>query len=126
MHRYACQVFLPMDLQENSGEKKITESLVNLYEKVIYMCEEEMTVTYGVYASGRTVRNVVRNEDLQAHKEYNRVMRFGRMHVVFVDGKATLAHHGYFTDEECKEWLVKLEEMEKKHPPPTIPSYLYK
>ena len=42
-------------------------------------------VTVGVYSDGSYVVNIVRDDDLEKHIEYNRTFRPGRM--LFVDGK---------------------------------------
>lgn len=42
-------------------------------------------LTLGVYANGQYKYNVVRDEDLEHHIEYNKKMRFGRL--LYVDGE---------------------------------------
>lgn len=44
-----------------------------------------MHLTLGVYANGEYKFNVVRDEDLEYHIEYNKTFRFGR--ILYVDGK---------------------------------------
>ena len=44
-----------------------------------------MHLTLGVYANGEYKFNVVRDEDLEHHIEYNKTFRFGR--ILYVDGK---------------------------------------
>ena len=42
-------------------------------------------LTLGIYTNGEYKYNVVRDEDLETHIEYNKTMRFGRL--LYVDGK---------------------------------------
>ena len=42
-------------------------------------------LTLGIYRNGEYKYNVVREEDLQHHIEYNKKFRFGRL--LYVDGK---------------------------------------
>lgn len=42
-------------------------------------------LTLGIYPNGNYVYNVVRDEDLEYHIEYNKIWRFGRL--LYVDGK---------------------------------------
>lgn len=42
-------------------------------------------LTLGVYASGQYTYNVVKEEDLETHIEYNKAFRPGRL--LYVDGK---------------------------------------
>lgn len=44
-----------------------------------------MHLTLGVYANGEYKFNVVRDEDLELHIEYNKTFRFGR--ILYVDGE---------------------------------------
>ena len=41
-------------------------------------------LTLGIYANGQYKYNVVRDEDLENHIEYNKTFRFGRL--LYVDG----------------------------------------
>lgn len=62
-------------------------------------------VTVGVYKNGDYVINVVKEEDLPGHIEYNQIFRFGR--ALFVDGE--LKNQGYLTEEEVKSWEEKIK-----------------
>lgn len=42
-------------------------------------------LTLGIYANGQYKYNVVREEDLENHIEYNKTFRFGRL--LYVDGE---------------------------------------
>jgi hypothetical protein len=42
-------------------------------------------LTLGIYANKEFKFNVVRDEDLSSHIEYNKIFRFGR--ILYVDGK---------------------------------------
>lgn len=61
-------------------------------------------VTVGVYKNGEYVINVVRENDLESHIEYNQIFRFGR--ALFVDGKCV--NQGYLSDDEIKNWTEKI------------------
>ena len=64
-------------------------------------------VTIGVYKNGQYKVNIVREEHLENHIEYNKTMRFGR--ALFVDGKCV--YKGYLTDEEVSIWTEKIATM---------------
>lgn len=42
-------------------------------------------LTLGIYSNGQYTFNVVRDEDLESHIEYNKTWRWGRL--LYVDGK---------------------------------------
>lgn len=50
-------------------------------------------LTLGIYSNGQYKFNVVRDEDLESHIEYNKTWRWGRL--LYVDGKKSM------------EWLRK-------------------
>ena len=66
-------------------------------------------ITIGVYKNGDYKVNVVREEHLESHIEYNKTMRFGRG--LFVDGECL--NQGYLDDNEVKEWTEKIKEISK-------------
>lgn len=76
-----------------------------------------MHVTVGVYMNGRYKVNVVRDEDLESHIEYNTTFRFGRG--FFVDGKCI--NQGYLSGEQVRNWEKRISEMEIDTSKPTIP-----
>lgn len=53
-------------------------------------------LTLGIYGNGQYKYNVVRDEDLEHHIEYNKTFRFGRL--LYVDGKRV-----YDGDVQTKE-----------------------
>lgn len=61
----------------------------------------------GVYSNGEYIVNIVRDEHLQSHIEYNTTFRFGRG--LFIDGKCV--YRGYLSEEKAKEWEEKIAEM---------------
>ena len=63
--------------------------------------------TVGVYANGQYKTNVVKEEHLQDHIEYNLKMRPGR--AFFVDGECL--NKGYLTDEKISYWAQTISEM---------------
>lgn len=63
--------------------------------------------TVGVYANGEYKTNVVKDEHLEDHIEYNKTFRFGR--ALFVDGECV--HKGYLSDERVVEWTEKISKM---------------
>lgn len=67
-----------------------------------------MHVTVGVYKNNNYKYNIVRDEDLENHIEYNKIFRFGRG--LFLDGK--YIHKGYLSDEQVKNWEDKISSME--------------
>lgn len=67
-----------------------------------------MHVTVGVYKNNDYKYNIVRDEDLENHIEYNKIFRFGRG--LFLDGKCI--HKGYLSDEQVKIWESKISSME--------------
>lgn len=74
-----------------------------------------MHVTVGVYNNDEY--NIVRDEDLERHIEYNKTFRWGR--ALFVDGKCV--NRGYLSDDRIKEWEKKISEMKFDMSSPTIP-----
>lgn len=62
-------------------------------------------VTLGVYTNGQYKYNVVRDEDLESHIDYNKTFRFGRL--LYVDGKRV--YNGCIK-EECLERYDKIAE----------------
>ena len=76
-----------------------------------------MHLTVGVYMNGQYVYNVVRDQDLKEHVEYNKTFRFGRG--LFVDGKCI--HQGYLSGEQVRNWTKRISEMNIDMSKPTIP-----
>lgn len=74
-------------------------------------------VSVGVYKNGDYVINVVRDEDLAHHIEYNQIFRFGRG--LFVDGECK--NQGYLTDEEVAAWIEKIKTFKVNTCVATIP-----
>lgn len=64
-------------------------------------------ISVGVYSNGDYVVNIVKEEDLIAHIEYNRTFRFGR--ALFVDGKCL--NEGYLSDNQISYWINKIKNM---------------
>lgn len=64
-------------------------------------------VTIGVYANDSYKINVVKEEHLKDHIEYNKVFRYGRG--LFVDGKCE--NQEYLTDIQVMEWEDKIKQM---------------
>lgn len=64
-------------------------------------------VTIGVYNNNEFKVNIVREEHLESHIEYNKTFRWGR--ALFVDGKCV--HKGYLSDERITEWTEKISKM---------------
>ena len=67
--------------------------------------------------NGRYVYNVVCDEDLEEHIEYNKTFRFGRG--LFVDGKCV--HQGYLSGEQVRNWEKRISEMKVDMSTATIP-----
>ena len=67
-----------------------------------------MHVTVGVYMNGVYKVNIVRDEDLEDHIQYNKTFRFGRG--LFVDGKCV--NQGYLSGEQVRNWEKRISEME--------------
>ena len=63
--------------------------------------------TVGVYANGEYVINIVVEENLENHIQYNLTFRPGR--AFFVDGKCR--NNGYLSPDKVKEWEGKIKEM---------------
>ena len=78
---------------------------------------EVMHYTVGVYANGQYKINVVRDEDLDDHIQYNKNFRFGRG--LFLDGKCI--HQGYLSGEQVRNWESRISEMDIDLSRPTIP-----
>ena len=76
-----------------------------------------MHLTVGVYMNGQYKYNVVRDEDLEDHIEYNKTFRWGRG--FFVDGKCI--HQGYLSGEQVRNWTKRISEMDIDMSKPTIP-----
>lgn len=76
-----------------------------------------MHVTVGVYNNNEYKYNIVLDEDLENHIEYNKTFRFGR--ALFVDGKCV--NRGYLSDERIEEWTRRISEMRFDMSHPTIP-----
>lgn len=64
-------------------------------------------VTVGVYSNGYYKVNVVREEDLEEHIEFNKTFRWGR--ALFVDGECV--HQGYISGDMVKKWTKRISEM---------------
>lgn len=75
-----------------------------------------MHITVGVYMNGKYKVNVVRDEDLEDHIEYNKTFRFGRG--LFVDSKCI--NQGYLSGEQVRNWEKRISEMEIDTSKPTI------
>lgn len=80
-------------------------------------------LTIGVYSNGDWKYNVVRDEDLESHIDYNKTFRFGR--ILYVDGKRVydgtshpheLEHYDAI-EKRVREEILKDINMNK----PTIP-----
>ena len=67
-----------------------------------------MHVTVGVYMNGVYKVNIVRDEDLEDHIQYNKKFRFGRG--LFLDGKCI--NQGYLSGEQVRNWEKRISEME--------------
>ena len=67
-----------------------------------------MHVTVGVYMNGVYKVNIVRDEDLEDHIQYNKKFRFGRG--LFLDGKCI--NQGYLSVEQVRNWEKRISEME--------------
>jgi hypothetical protein len=57
-------------------------------------------LTLGIYANGQYKYNVVRDEDLEAHVEYDKTWRPGRL--LYVDGKRI--HNGMIKEEYLERY----------------------
>ena len=64
-------------------------------------------VTIGVYKNEQFKVNIVRDEHLKDHIEYNKVFRFGR--ALFVDGECV--YKGCLSDEQISRWTEKISKM---------------
>ena len=78
-------------------------------------------LTLGVYTNGQYKYNVVRDEDLDHHIEYNKTWRFGRL--LYVDSKRV--YDGFVNSESLEEYNKIAEEFFKNNKvnmsKPTIP-----
>jgi len=74
-------------------------------------------VTIGVYANGDMKYNIVADEDLERHTQYNLDFRPGR--AFFVDG--VCKNQGYLSDEKVAEWTEKIKTMKFDFSRPTKP-----
>lgn len=63
--------------------------------------------TVGVYRNNSYKTNIVREEHLKSHIDYNLQFRPGR--ALFVDGRCINA--GYLSAEQIAEWTAKIAEM---------------
>lgn len=64
-------------------------------------------ISVGVYANGNHVINIVREEHISDHIDYNIHMRPGR--ALFIDGECI--NKGYLKDESVDKWKEKIKEM---------------
>lgn len=64
-------------------------------------------VSVGVYASGDHVINIVKDEHIIDHIEYNKLFRFGR--ALFVNGECL--NKGYLKEEDIVKWQDKIKAM---------------
>lgn len=76
-----------------------------------------MHYTVGVYSNGQFKVNVVADEHLDDHIDYNKTFRFGRG--LFLDGKCI--HQGYLSGEQVKNWEDRISKMDIDLSKPTIP-----
>ena len=67
-----------------------------------------MHVTVGAYMNGAYKVNIVEDEDLEDHINYNKTFRFGRG--LFVDGKCV--NQGYLSGEQVRNWEKRISNME--------------
>jgi len=78
-------------------------------------------LTLGIYTNKQFKYNVVREEDLEHHIEYNKTLRFGRL--LYVDGKRI--YNGCMKEEYLAEYDKLAEEFYANHKinmnKPTIP-----
>ena len=63
-------------------------------------------LTLGIYGNGDWKYNVVRDEDLEDHIEYNKTWRWGRL--LYVDGKRV-----YDGDSQTRSKLEKYDQIAK-------------
>lgn len=76
-------------------------------------------ITVGVYMNGQYKINIVKDEDLKDHIEYNKKFRFGRG--LFVDGKCV--NQGYLSGEQVINW--EKEYLKWNSIPVNQPSHMY-
>ena len=62
-------------------------------------------LTLGIYSNGQWKYNVVRDEDLEHHIEYNKTFRWGRL--LYVDGKRV------YDGSTKEEYLEKYDQIAK-------------
>ena len=79
-------------------------------------------LTVGIYANKQWTYNIVRDEDLQQHIEYNKVFRFGRL--LYVDD--VRVYNGCTTEEYLAEYDERYKEIREQigditYKAPTIP-----
>lgn len=74
-------------------------------------------VTVGLYSNESYVYNIVKEEHLEQHIEYNKSMRPGR--ALFLDGKCI--YKGYLCSELIEIWEMKISKMNFNLLTPTIP-----
>lgn len=65
-------------------------------------------ITVGIYPSENFKVNVVRDEDLEKHIEYNLIFRPGR--AFFVDG--TCKYRAWMSAEDVKKWEDKIRSLD--------------
>lgn len=69
---------------------------------------DDLHVTYGVYANGSWKRNVVSDDRLADHIDFNLTNRPGRCLVV----DRRVVHTGYLTQEEAEAFTAKIPTLE--------------
>lgn len=67
-------------------------------------------ITIGIYKNGDYKINVVKEEHLEYHIDYNKTMRFGR--ALFVDGECL--NQGYLDNDEVSEWTEKVKDISSR------------
>jgi len=100
------------------SRKSMSRIEINLIKDAVYngskvtwgdVCEKQKIkrnhISVGVYASGNHVVNIVRDEHIIDHIEYNKLMRPGR--ALFVNGECL--NTGYLNSEEVKKWKDKIK-----------------
>lgn len=74
-------------------------------------------ITIGVYSDDSYKVNIVKEEDLNSHIEYNKTFRFGR--ALFVDGLCV--NKGYLSKEKVNEWTDRIKTMNIDKSKPSYP-----
>ena len=99
---------------DNFGHPIEVSNGLDMVEMKVFLrkLEELRTTKYhvsvGVYANGQYVVNIVADEHLDSHIEYNKEYRFGRG--LFVDG--ICVNQGYLSGEQVRNWTKRISEME--------------